>query len=90
MIIQDENEGGRETARDEGLCRVPGRRGRNQYESKHGPTIHAAAKGVLRSSTQARRRGDITDKKDEQNVKGKRDSPTRATCLNRKRRGLTV
>ena len=44
MIIQDENEGGRETARDEGLCRVPVRRGRNRYESKHGPTLHAAAR----------------------------------------------
>ena len=39
VIIQDENEGGRETARDEGLCRVPVRRGRDRYESKHGPTL---------------------------------------------------
>ena len=44
-IIQDENEGERESPRDEGLCRVPVRRGRDKYGSKHGLTLHAAARG---------------------------------------------
>ena len=90
MIIQDENEGGRETARDEGLCRVPVRRGRDRYESKHGPTLHAAAREVLRSSTQARRRADVTDKNDGQKVKDKQSRAARAMCLNIEPRGLTI
>ena len=90
MIIQDENSGGGETARDEGLLRVPVRRGRDRYGSKRRLTLHAAARGVLYSSTQARQRGDVTDKNDGQKVKDKQDSATRVMGLNRKRRGLTI
>ena len=64
VIIQDENEGGGETARNEGLHRVPVRRGRDRYGSKLRQTLHAAAREILHSSTHARQRGDVTEKND--------------------------
>ena len=65
-------------------------RGREWYWSEHGPTLHAAAMEVLRSSTQARRSCDVTDKNNRQKVKAKQSSAMRVMCLNRKHRELTT
>ena len=53
---------------DEGWFISTVRGWRNRSASKHGPNSPTAGRGVLRSSTQARQRGDVSDKVDGQKI----------------------
>ena len=69
-------------ARNEGWCMSNVRRGRSRSGSKQGPTLPTAVMGVLPSSTQARQRGDVSDKIDGQKSERKQESATRTMCWN--------
>ena len=62
MIIQDENGGGGETVRNEGLRRAPVRRGRDRYGTRPGVTRRAAIRGEQRTGTRANCTDDVIEK----------------------------
>ena len=70
---------------DEGWFISTVRGWRNRSESKHSPNSPTAGGGVLHSSTQAKQRGEVSNKIDGQKIQRKWDSATG----NHPRRGLT-